>query len=582
MPYFVFGQERDWDGYGPDTFVVAIDDPDQVAHARGLIAGSETDRTLIGGVVTMAPASYNIGWSFHIAPADLYFADGFTEIGDNDIRGVEAGVNAFGDGFLPGNLWTPWTVHIVTELNLVSGGINADTLQGTQLADIIFGRGGDDSLSGGEGSDHLIGGKGTDRLQGGSGRDKLSGGDGDDVLKGGDGKDILDGGAGTDELAGGAGNDTYHVRAAGEVITEAAGGGVDAVWSWISYTLAHRNVEDLRLMDTGFASIDGTGNALDNRIWGNWGINVLSGGNGDDMLDGHAGNDVLVGGEGDDTLIGGGDSDTASYASAAGAVRVSLALTTAQDTLGAGIDTLAAMPWETMTSIENLVGSAFADKLIGNEAANALDGGGGADRMSGGAGDDRYVVDDSADKAVEASASGGTDLVESSVSFSLEGQYPENLALTGIGATDGTGNALDNIIRGNSAANILRGGSGDDKLYGRAGNDVLRGGEGQDGFCFDTPLGASTNVDRILDFDRGDDTIFLDRDVFRKVAAGTLSADAFHVGKSAADAEDRIVYDKSSGKIFYDADGSGGGAAILFAQVTAGTTLTNADFVAVI
>jgi serralysin len=514
MPYFVFGQERDWDGYGQDTFVSLIEDPDDVAHARGLIAGTETDRPLIGGLVTMAPADYNIGWSFHIAPADLGFADGFTEIGDNDIRGVEAGVSFFGDGFLPGNRWTPWTVYIVTELNLASGGGNADNLQGTQLPDIIFGRAGRDILSGGEGDDHLIGEGGMDRLQGGIGRDKLSGGDGDDILNGGGGKDILDGGLGADTLAGGTGNDTYHVREGADVITEAAAAGVDAIWSWISYTLAHRNVEDLRLMDTGIANIGGTGNALDNRIWGNWGSNVLSGREGNDILDGHAGNDVLVGGSGHDTLIGGGgDRDTASYASAAGAVRANLALTTPQNTLGAGTDTFAAMPWETMTSIENLVGSAFADTLRGNSEANGLNGGAGGDRLEGGAGADR-----------------------------------------------------------------LNGGGNNDRLHGGAGNDTLTGGAGADGFWFDAAPGVS-NVDRILDFSAARDTLFLGRSAFDAIGAdGTLAASAFHAGTAAHDAGDRIVYDAATGKIFYDADGSGAGAAILFAVVDAGTSLTHADF----
>jgi hypothetical protein len=60
-----------------------------------------------------------------------------------------------------------------------------------------------------------------------------------------------------------------------------------------------------------------------------------------------------------------------------------------------------------------------------------------------------------------------------------------------------------------------------------------------------------------------------------------LSAAAFRLGTAAGDANDRIIYDKATGNIYYDADGSGGGAKVLFAQVTAGTTLTNADFIAV-
>jgi Ca2+-binding RTX toxin-like protein len=57
-----------------------------------------------------------------------------------------------------------------------------------------------------------------------------------------------------------------------------------------------------------------------------------------------------------------------------------------------------------------------------------------------------------------------------------------------------------------------------------------------------------------------------------------LSAAAFRLGAAAADADDRIIYDSATGRIYYDADGSGGGAKVLFAQVAAGTTLTNTDF----
>jgi Ca2+-binding RTX toxin-like protein len=194
-------------------------------------------------------------------------------------------------------------------------------------------------------------------------------------------------------------------------------------------------------------------------------------------------------------------------------VRANLALTTPQDTLGAGTDTFAAMPWETMTSIENVVGSAFADRLRGNSEANSLNGGPGADRLEGGAGNDR-----------------------------------------------------------------LNGGGGNDSLHGGAGNDRLTGGTGEDAFWFDAAPEAS-NVDRILDFSAARDTLFLDRSAFDAIGAdGTLAASAFHAGTAAHDASDRIVYDAATGKIFYDADGSGAGAAILFATVDTETSLTHADF----
>jgi serralysin len=291
------------------------------------------------------------------------------------------------------------------------------------------------------------------------------------------------------------------------------------------------------------------------------------GGGGADSITGNGAANLLEGGLGNDVLKGGGGIDTASYASAAAAVAVSLAFTAAQDTGAAGSDSL--------SGIENLSGSAYADTLRGNASANRLEGGAGADRMAGGAGSDTYIVDNGADRAVETSATGGTDLVRSSVSVTL-GSYVENLTLTGSGAVDGTGNRGANTLVGNGAANALKGGAGADTLDGGAGRDALEGGAGADGFYMTAALGAS-NVDAIGDFSAAD-TLFLSREVFGELTSGTLRAGAFHLGTAAHDATDRIVYDQASGKIFYDADGIGGAAAMLFATVTAGTALTNADF----
>lgn len=235
--------------------------------------------------------------------------------------------------------------------------------------------------------------------------------------------------------------------------------------------------------------------------------------------------------------------------------------------------------------IENAVGGSGNDTLIGNEFANRLDGKAGADTLSGGLGNDTYVVDNVGDKAVEGSATGGKDNVLSSVSFTL-GNYVEQLTLTGASNINGTGNASANVLTGNQGNNMLSGGDradtlsgglGNDRLWGGGGSDTLSGGGGQDGFYFDTPLGAG-NVDRLAGFFAADDTIFLDRAVFGAIGTGALAASAFCTGNAAKDASDRIVYDAATGKIFYDADGVGGAAAILFATVNSGTQLTHADF----
>ena len=128
----------------------------------------------------------------------------------------------------------------------------------------------------------------------------------------------------------------------------------------------------------------------DNTLTGTPIADEMHGLGGNDILSGLAGEDVLEGGDGNDTLDGGTGIDTASYASAARGVSVSLAVTGAQDTGGAGIDTL--------VSIENLTGSAFDnDILTGNAGANALSGGAGDDILIGGAGADTLLGGDGDD-----------------------------------------------------------------------------------------------------------------------------------------------------------------------------------------
>ena len=111
-----------------------------------------------------------------------------------------------------------------------------------------------------------------------------------------------------------------------------------------------------------------------------------------------------------------------------------------------------------------------------------------------------------------------------------------------------------------------------------AGPALGRGGG--DTFAFTSALGAG-NVDTVQDFVTGSDRIALATDVFAGVTAGGNTAGEFLVGTAAADADDRLVYDQASGRLFYDADGNGAGAAVLFAQFAAGTAITASDFVTV-
>ncbi|MBL0402739.1 calcium-binding protein [Microvirga aerilata] len=136
----------------------------------------------------------------------------------------------------------------------------------------------------------------------------------------------------------------------------------------------------------------------------------------------------------------------------------------------------------------------------------------------------------------------------------------------------------------NGANDTLAGEAGHDRLYGGLGNDLLSGGAGKDVFVFDTKLNKRTNVDQIADFRYQDDSVYLENRIFTKLGAGTASkpkkfnSDMFTTGTKAQDAEDRIVYDKKSGALYYDQDGTGSKAQVKIATITNKAVLKHSDF----
>lgn len=159
----------------------------------------------------------------------------------------------------------------------------------------------------------------------------------------------------------------------------------------------------------------------------------------------------------------------------------------------------------------------------------------------------------------------GNDTIFTTGSYALQPDE-ENLVHLGTANTWGVGNALANSMTGNSGVNILFGGTGNDTLNGAEGNDILIGGGGADTFLFAAAPGAA-NADRILDFASGTDQIVLDGLFHADTGpSGTLTASdgrfwAAAGAVSGHDEDDRIVFNTSTGDLWYDADGSGGGAA---------------------
>ena len=379
-------------------------------------------------------------------------------------------------------------------------------------------------------------------ITGNGSNNTLDGKAGDDTLDGGVGDDILIGGAGADKLIGGAGTDTASYAGATK--------GVVA-----NLSNAALNTNDAK-GDTYSAIESLTGSSYSDSLTGNTGANTLDGG---------AGDDILIGSAGADKLIGGAGTDTASYAGATKGVVANLT--------NAALNTNDAKG-DTYSAIESLTGSSYNDTLTGNTGVNTLDGGAGNDTLIGGAGADKLIGGIGTDTASYAGATKG--VVANLTNAALNSNDAKGDTYSAI--ENLSGSSYNDSLTGSSVANTISGGAGDDKLYGGLGNDLLFGGAGKDTFVFDTKLG-STNIDTIDDFIAKDDTIFLDDDIFTKVGkVGDLTADAFYAGTKAHDATDRIIYDKATGKLWYDADGFGSGAAIQFATLDKGLVLTAADF----
>jgi Ca2+-binding RTX toxin-like protein len=448
-----------------------------------------------------------------------------------------------------------------TPLNLgggddwVIGGDGVNNISAGGGSDVVFAQGGNDTVNGGSGGDVLDGGVGNDTVNGDSGDDYLVGDIGNDALNGGENDDILDGGLGNDILAGGNGVDTASYATSTKAITvdlrlqfgqNTKGGGVDTL--------------------TGIENVTGGSSA-----------DTLVGNDADNTLDGGLGNDVLIGGAGADTLIGGGGIDTASYRDDNAGVYV--------DIFFEGPQSLGHAEGDMLLGIANLTGGWGDDTLYGNSQSNRIDGGAGDDYIDGDLGNDVLI--------------GGTNTAfgDTISYFFATGGVKVDLAL--VKAQDTLGAGIDTIsgfenlygssfadtLFGSKTANKIDGGFGSDIIIGGGGVDTLTGGDDADVFKF---LTLKDGADFITDFGAGDKIGIVKAGFKINPAVAFNSGGAFDfaqhyfasnpTGVGTEFGHGQFVFNESTNKLFWDADGAGAKAGTLLVEFTTPVSLSATDF----
>ena len=479
------GTDLLWGGAGDDALDGGAGDD--------TLWGSDGDDTFLGGA----------GKDRFDGGGGSDWADFSGAVSNLDIRLGSVAMREVGGGFD--------LVKLIAVENVVGGGLH-DYLYGNDDANTLLGGGGSDRLIGGQGDDSLFGGDGDDTLRGGAGSDTLDGGDGEDWI------DLLDGAGGVT------------LRLDTELAQDLGGGlGIDIVRS-VEHVLGSRhddvvtgNGGDNFLIGRGGAdTLDGAGGA--DLLLGSEGGDRLAGGDGEDTLWGNGGDDTLAGGAGNDRLDGGGGSDWVSFEDATSGVDVKL---------GRMRDAGGGMGTDKLISIENVIGSAFADTLTGDDGGNGLAGGAGDDVLAGGRGNDLLLGEDGDDQirgnadddtlygsdgddtlgggsgSDRLDGGGGTDWADLSdiaggVSVSLVSGLAVALATPDkdklISIENVLGSSGDDLLTGDNGANELMGQAGDDSVAGSRGNDTISGGSGRD------RLRGNADDDTLLG-DDGDDRL---------------------------------------------------------------------------
>lgn len=367
-----------------DDLLVGGADADTLVGLGGndTLQGGEGDDLLIGG------AGYDTldggAGSDTVSYEDAQPVGMFEFLMVNLLGQYASVIGPFGGGLLDslvsienviGSSGADWLVGTAGD-NHLSGGAGNDNIEGRGGADVLDGGDGDDAINTVTASSTgpaaagsmMIGGDGNDTIQSGNSNDTMLGGNGDDFLSVGDfaTSRIVDGGAGTDTLS-------------------FAGAGVNDFQNGVVFDLNQNAAQTVApgvvLTVTGVENVYGSRG--DDTLVGDGGANSLRGGAGDDTLSGGGGDDFLEGGEGNNVLDGGSGSDTLLYSvTNATSTSVNLAAGVATFVTANGVFT------DSLTSIENVIGTNGSDVIVGDANNNFIRGGGGADILQGGAGQD--------------------------------------------------------------------------------------------------------------------------------------------------------------------------------------------------
>jgi Ca2+-binding RTX toxin-like protein len=518
--------------------------------------------------------------------------------------------NDFYDGIL--GQATGGAIKLGTGNDTAYGGTGSEIFSGGEGSDVLNGGIGDDSadyseatagvkvdlsmttqqdVGGGQGFDTLID---IENVTGGAFNDTLIGNSGSNTLRGGGGDDSLDGGLGSDRLEGGAGTNTARYSGFSAATVDLSKTVAQDTGGFGSDTLV-----EIANLEGGSGADKFTGDDANNRLAGNGGNDTLQGGKGNDTLNGGAGQDTAVfsGARADYTITHNPDG-TVTIADAQGAQR------DGTDTLNdvrlvKFSDQTIALANSNPSNV--FLSSSFASEglAVGATVATLSGSDTDGDALTFGLSsnpDGLFGLDSTGTKIVLVKAFDYESATQHTLSVTAKDAYGgaftkaftinvfnvvEKTPLTLFGTTKAdqmSGESGNDRLSGLGGNDRLSGFAGADTLKGGAGNDTLSGGTEKDVFVFDKKPSVKSNLDYVQDFVPKDDTIHLSKTIF-KISKGTLSKKAFVVGDHFRDKDDRILYLKKPGALFYDPDGSGPQKAIQFANISPKLPISHKDFV---